>query len=278
MNPDPLVSVIIPCYNSEKFLGEAVSSVLDQLYKNFELIIVDDSSTDTSFRIATQISEKDKRVRAFRIAHSGLPAAARNAGIAEANGELIAFLDSDDKWTKEKLMQQVNYFIEKPDAVFVYSMSITFGDVNIFSPMYELLPLFFRAAKNRNDLLKQGNSIPLSSVVVRTDKLKEAGGFDEDPLLKAVEDYDLWLRLSSEGNFYFLPRIHVYYRIHGNQSSSGWSVKEERLKNLMAKRNLKLPEYKYLRKKGGLYLLFRNAVHYKAYLLARILALPDKFR
>lgn len=278
MNPDPLVSVIIPCYNSEKFLEEAVSSVLGQSYENIELIIVDDSSTDNSFRIASEISEMDKRVRVLRIAHSGLPAAARNAGIDKAKGDLIAFLDSDDKWVKEKLKQQVDYFINKPDAVFVYSMSITFGEVNVFSPMYELLPIFFRAAKNKNDLLKKGNTIPLSSAVVRTEKIKEAGGFDEDPGLKAVEDYDLWLRLSDEGNFYFLPRIHTYYRIHGNQSSAGWSEKEERLKYLMSKRNIKLPEYNYIRKKGGVFLLFRNAVHFKAYLLARILELPDKFK
>jgi len=262
---NPLVSVIIPAYNSEKYIGETIVSVLNQTYKNFELIVVDDGSTDNTLDIVKQYEKKDPRIKYFKITHSGRPSVPLNNGIDFARGQFIAFLDNDDLWYKEKLSEQIAYFNKNPDFVFVYSMSVTFGDASLFSPYYEVLPLTFRAAKSRDDLLKKGNSILPSTVLVKSAKFIEAGKFDEDPNL-ITHDYDMWLRLSELGNFGFIPRFHCKYRVHKNQLSRGWEKKKERLMYLQEKRNIKLPEYNFYRNKGFVILLARNIVHFSTYL------------
>ncbi|GAB4297638.1 MAG: hypothetical protein Kow0098_22040 [Ignavibacteriaceae bacterium] len=261
----PLVSVIIPTFNSEKFIGECLNSVISQTYKRIEIIIIDNGSTDNTEREVDKFSGCGFRIIKTTASMLNSPAAARNKGIQSASGELIAFLDSDDRWHKNKLEEQIPYFEVDPELIFVYSMSITTGEAGFLSEYYELLPLPFRAARCRDELISIGNTIPLSSVVTRTDALKRAGGFDEDPELK-IEDYDLWLRLSESGNFRFIPAVHVYYRIHPHQFSSDWQTRQERIRYLAKKRNLDLPVYRYIRKRGFLFLLIRNTVHLSCYL------------
>ncbi len=267
----PLVSVIIPCYNSGKYIESTLNSVLNQSYDNIEIVAVDDESSDNSYKIIEAAAQFDKRIKPYRIAHSGRPSVPRNYGIGKASGSLIAFLDSDDLWTRHKLKYQVGYLLKRSEAAFVYSMSFTFGEVGFLSEDYELLPLPFRAAKDAKGLRNIGNTIPLSSVLVRMEALNEVDGFDEDPELKAVEDYDLWLRLSEKYEFCFIPRIQVYYRIHGTQSSAGWDVRENRLQRLAAKREINLPRYKNIRRKGIFLLLIRNVIHLKFYLLYKLI-------
>jgi glycosyltransferase involved in cell wall biosynthesis len=274
---NPLVSVVMAAYNSAEYLQEAVRSVLNQSYTNLELIITDDASTDNTLRIAEKLAESDNRISVYSIPHAGRPSVPRNHCIKNAKGDLVAFLDSDDIWVKDKLKEQVDIMISNPGTGFVYSVSVTFGEVNIFSPFYEVLPLFFRAAKKREDLLNIGNTIPLSSVLVDADILKKLNGFDEDPELK-VEDYDLWLRLSEITEFKFIPKLHVYYRIHSSQFSSDWEAKKTRLKYLEMKRNIKLPHYKSRRTRGGIYLFIRNVIHFKVYMLMRLLNFTSKLK
>ncbi len=274
MKSNPLVSVIIPCFNSAAYISDSLNSVLGQTYDNLEVIVIDDSSSDDSVKIIKAVAEEDKRVKVYQITHSGRPSVPRNYGIAKSSGELIAFIDSDDLWKPDKLERQVPFFLKMEGIVFVYSMSVTFGKVNIFSENYEVLPLHFRAAQSRSDLLKIGNTIPLSSVIVNAQSIKEAGGFDEDPELK-VEDYDLWLRLSETGSFLFIPRQLVYYRIHDKQFSADWETKAKRLKYLAEKRKLDIPEYRFIRRKKGLHLV-RNFVHLQSLLWVRILGLMDR--
>jgi glycosyltransferase involved in cell wall biosynthesis len=267
-----LISVIIPTYNSEKYLNETISSVLKQSYRNFELIIVDDGSEDNTREIIEGYASQNNQIKFFRIPHSGNPSVPRNFGISKANGEFIAFLDNDDLWTKNKLKIQLKYLQSRADIVLAYSMSVTFGDVNIFSPYFEVLPLFHKAAKTKNDLIVKGNSITCSSVIARTDLIKKTGGFDEDPELK-VEDYDLWLRLAELGDFCFIPKILTYYRVHSSQFSNSWQIKQQRLEYLAQKRNLQLPAYKFYRNRGIIFLIIRNTVHTLYYLLFSALSL-----
>jgi teichuronic acid biosynthesis glycosyltransferase TuaG len=269
MNNDSFISVIIPAYNSVKYIEETINSVLAQTYSNFEIIIVDDSSTDGTFELCKKLSESNNKIKVFRIEHSGRPSVPRNFGINKAQGEFIAFLDSDDKWVKNKLKEQINFFKKNSEVSLVYSVSKTFGEVNFFSQHYELFPLPFKAAKNKTDLLTKGNSIPLSTVMVKTETVRSAGGFDEDPDLK-LEDYDLWIRLSDLGELGFLPRVHCYYRIHKNQFSGNWQTKKNILDYLSKKRGIALPPYKYYRTKGKFILLIRNTIHFKFYLLIKL--------
>ena len=265
LNKNPLISVVIPCYNSEKYIEDTIKSVLNQSYQNFEIIVVDDGSTDGTTAIIKKMEGMDRRIKFYKINHSGRPSVPRNFGVRKSVGNLIAFLDSDDLWSKEKLKYQTEYLAGSTEVSFVYSMSHSFGDVNLFSDLYELLPLPFRAARNREELMRIGNTITLSSVLIRKESFEKAGGFDEDPEQK-LEDYDLWLRLSETSKFHFIPRIHVYYRIHGSQFSSDWEEREERLKYLETKRDIRLLPHKNLRRKGLPLLLVRNSIHFLIYL------------
>jgi glycosyltransferase involved in cell wall biosynthesis len=269
MRSDPLVSVVIPTFNSSKFILQAIHSVEEQTYQNYEIIIVDDGSTDNTVEIVSERILANPRIKLFKINHTGIPSVPRNYGIKKSSGEFVAFLDSDDLWHSSKLKEQLIAFKENPGLLFVYSTSITFGDYNFISPYFELLPLYWKAARNHDELLKKGNSIPLSSVLVRRDILLKLNGFDEDPELQ-IEDYDLWLRISKLGSFKYIPKIHVYYRIHPSQYSADWEIKEKRLKYLSKKRNISLPEYRFIRNKNIFVRFIRNIIHLLNYLLLRI--------
>ena len=270
----PLVSVVIPTFNSGNFIRETIESVLNQTYKIFEIIVVDDDSTDDTISKLKDLSNKDKRITYFQIPHSGRPSVPRNYGVEKSNGEYIAFLDADDIWVKNKLEKQISEFKKHPDYVLVYSMSVTFGDVNIFSPYYEVLPLLYKVCRTKHDLINKGNSITCSTVLIKKEYFQKVGGFDEDPKLQ-IEDYDLWIRLSELGSLGFIPRIQTYYRIHGKQFSADWQTKQDRVKYLSGKRGWVLPEYKYYRNKGVLFLFVRNVVHYLNFLFVKFLSFFD---
>ena len=109
---EPLVSIITPCYNSAGFIAPTINSVLDQTYKNWELIVIDDKSTDDTCAVVDGFCAKNNQVRLIKIEKNGGVSNARNIGLAEAKGKYIAFLDSDDVWLKDKLLDQVA-FMEK---------------------------------------------------------------------------------------------------------------------------------------------------------------------
>jgi teichuronic acid biosynthesis glycosyltransferase TuaG len=111
-NENPLISVITPCYNSARYIGQTIESVLAQTYQNWEMIIVDDCSTDNSFQLAREYAEKDKRIRVYRQEQNSGAALARNKAIMESHGKYVAFLDSDDLWLPEKLEKQLRFMRE----------------------------------------------------------------------------------------------------------------------------------------------------------------------
>lgn len=259
----PLVSVVVPVYNAGQYLGDTINSVLNQTYRNFEIIIVDDGSSDNSVGVIKAFEEKYSNIKLFYAPSAGRPAVPRNIGINNAAGEFIAFLDADDLWTKNKLAAQVDYLLKYSDCPLVYTASKTFGAVNIFSPFYEVLPLPGKGITTRDKLITLGNTITCSSVLARKELLINAGGFDEDPLMR-VEDYDLWIRLAEYGDFGFLPCITVHYRVHENQFSGDWDKKNKTVRYLAEKRNLPIPEYRMVRNKGFLLRMIRNLVHLTA--------------
>ena len=257
----PQVSVIIPAYNAEEFIEETILSVLKQTYQNFEIIVIDDASEDSTRSIVKKLSSKEKRIKLYEIPHVGKPAVLRNIGVQKSEGEFIAFLDSDDIWQKEKLEEQIKLLKTDPLLSLVYSASKTFGEVHLFSSKYEILPLPFKAAITKKDLIMKGNSVTCSTVIAKKELLLKTGGFDESNSLAFVEDYDLWIKLSDYGPLGFIPRIHTFYRIHPTQSSKTWEKKKERLEKLSSKKNLDLAQYKYYRNKGIIFLFARNFIH-----------------
>lgn len=273
----PLVSVIVTTFDCEKFIAEALDSVIAQTYSNLEIIVVDDGSTDKTSEVVNGFIKKDKRVKLFQLEHCGRPSIPRNYGIGKSSGELIAFLDGDDIWVYTKIHDQVRRLNENPSCVMLYSMSVTFGAVNFFSPMYEVLPLIHKKALTKDELIQNGNCIPTSTTIIRSAPLKSIGGFDEDPRLK-IEDFDLWIRLGNLGNYCFMPRIQTYYRVHKNQFSGAWEEKRSNLKYLAEKHNLKIPTYKFYRNKGFFFLMLRNSFHFLHFFIAGLGDMYDSIK
>ncbi len=182
----PLVSVIIPTYNRAWAVGKAIDSVLVQDYPNFELIVIDDGSTDATQEML--LFYKDAIV-SIRQANRGV-SAARNRGITEASGQLIAFLDSDDYWEPQKLATQVAFFNSHPDAVICQTEEIWIRNGRRVNPGR-------RHQKRAGMIFIPSLDLCLvspSAVMVKKRLFTEMGGFDEN--LPACEDYDLWLRVS----------------------------------------------------------------------------------
>lgn len=212
---NPLVSVVIPTYNHARYLGRALQSVLDQTYSNWEAIVIDNHSTDNTDEVMASFS--DPRISYLKIRNNGVIAASRNAGIRAAKGEWVAFLDSDDWWTSDKLQVCFGYFNGKVDLVY--------HDLEIISDK----PRIFRRKRIKSwqvkepvlmDLMLRGNAISNSSVVVRNSLLEKIGGINESREMIAAEDYNTWLRIAQFTNqFVYLPRRLGYYLQHNNNIS-----------------------------------------------------------
>jgi glycosyltransferase involved in cell wall biosynthesis len=190
------VSIIIPTYNREEFLLEAVKSVLAQTYEDFELIVVDDGSTDGTKKV---IQRYKKRLRYLSQANQGV-SAARNNGLAHAQGEFVAFLDSDDLWLPEKLAAQIAFMDRHPQAQICYTDEIWIRRGVRVNPKK-------RHAKYSGEIYP--HCLPLciispSSALMRRGLFAQVGGFD--PNLPVCEDYDLWLRVAAYYPVYFIPQ------------------------------------------------------------------------
>lgn len=183
---NPLVSVIIPTYNRGWVLKEAIDSVLAQDFKDFELIVVDDGSTDDTGQI---LAAYNQDLIALHQSNSGV-SAARNRGIGTASGQLIAFLDSDDLWLPRKLSTQVDFFNSHPGAVINQTEEIWIRNGVRVNPKT-------RHHKFSGMIFEKSLALCLvspSAVMMRRSLFDDVGLFDEN--LPACEDYDLWLRLS----------------------------------------------------------------------------------
>jgi len=188
------VSVIIPTYNRGWIIRAAIDSVLAQTYRDFELIVVDDGSTDETAKI---LQSYGPEVKVIRQANAGV-SAARNAGIRSAEGALIAFLDSDDRWLPEKLRVQVDFFAFRPEAVICQTEEIWIRNGKRVNPKKV-------HKKPSGHIFKASLALCLvspSAVMLRRELFDEVGGFDQT--LPACEDYDLWLRISSRHPVYLL--------------------------------------------------------------------------
>lgn len=183
-----MVSVIIPTYNRAWVLKEAIDSVLAQDYKDFELIVVDDGSTDNTSQI---LDSYDQDLIVLRQSNKGV-SAARNRGIAAACGRLIAFLDSDDLWLPRKLSSQVDFFNSNPAAVINQTEEIWIRNGVRVNPKN-------RHHKFSGMIFERSLGLCLvspSAVMIKKNLFSKVGGFDES--LPACEDYDLWLRISCQ--------------------------------------------------------------------------------
>lgn len=203
-----LVSVITPAFGSAGTIGAAIASVHAQSLGDWELIVVDDGSTDNTGDAVRDVMA-DSRMHLVTQERAG-PAEARNRGIHAARGTLVAFLDADDLWTPHYLRTMTSALAGQPGA------ALAFGSWQYIDEEGDVLPQrvtpFNGDAHRAATELPWRNAIVTSAVVVRRSALARTGGFD--PSLRACEDWDLWLRLRSEGEFVAVPGALALYRAH----------------------------------------------------------------
>lgn len=206
------VSIITPVYNGEKYIEETILSVLEQTCENWEWIICDDESTDGTVEIIRCFIQNDKRIRLLGQEHSGLPAKGRNKALSHGSGDLIAFLDSDDKWHPEKLALQVQYLNDHPECFGVNTLYELIGDPHVVKFHKKILEWSYHE-KATFDMMFLKCLIHISSLMIRSPIPDDVGIFDEDPGLRGVEDYDFLLRISYRYPIYQINRTLSCYRV-----------------------------------------------------------------
>ena len=240
--PAPRVSVVVPTYNRADLLPQAIDSVLRQAFVSFELLVVDDGSTDDTDRVVARF--EDDRILYLRQPHSGLPAVARNTGMRRARGEFIAFLDSDDLWLPEKLACQVEQMDARPELGLVYANAYRFvDDPRQHDPRDLLLKPGQGVAGEAFERLYGRPVIPNLTVMIRSSVVAKTGLFDEDPRLKANEDYDYWLRIAHEYSIGYLDRPLALYRHHAQGISKATLATYQAKLFLLEKLDRAYPEF-----------------------------------
>jgi glycosyltransferase involved in cell wall biosynthesis len=202
------VSVIITAYNSERFLAEAIESVLAQTFRDFEVLVVDDGSTDGTGHVVRRYGASVRYIRQENRGQS----AARNNGIRAARGEFIAFLDADDLWLSDKLERQMRAFTSFPAAGLVTGGLIMVDGQGKALKKVALPPYPGREALLERITVRGMTVATPSCVMARRECFTRAGLFDEQ--MHAAEDRDLWLRITRLYEAVFLPGFLIRYRIH----------------------------------------------------------------
>jgi glycosyltransferase involved in cell wall biosynthesis len=217
----PLISVIMACYNAASYLEEAVSSVLHQTYPHTELIVVDDGSQDSSPSIVERLAkEHPGRIRLKQLKHSG-PYPARNLGLKHAGGEYVAFLDADD-WWRDDCLDKLLTEIQEKDADLSYCGWQNVGNHTLHTEPH--IPPAYESEDPVAAFLK-GCPWPIHAALVRRSTLAAIEGFSER--LFSSMDYDLWLRiLAHTRNIVRVPEVLAYYRWHGKGQISATRWKQ----------------------------------------------------
>jgi glycosyltransferase involved in cell wall biosynthesis len=210
VNHKPSISVIIPTYNRADLVAEAIQSVLAQTGADYEIIVVDDGSTDETLSVLAGFGT---RIRYLREPHTGLPGRVRNTGIRAAHGDYIAFLDSDDLWVAGALAPRLD-FLQRH-----HHLSMVYADSQLFS--HELIA---PASGWIGPRLLSGDCIQTSTVVVRRRVLEDVGLFAGAPELRWGEDWDLWLRIAARYEIGLIAEPLARSRMHAGSLSAQQDV------------------------------------------------------
>lgn len=230
----PKVSVIIPTYNCAHYLGQAIESAMSQTFRDFEIIVLDDGSTDNTSEVIRQYGDDIKYIRQ---ANRGLPAA-RNRAIESSSGEFVALLDADDWWEPTKLSEQVPLLEADPEAGLAYTdLRVVYDDGTVIPSFLSSRPL---AASGYvfDRLLLSGFILP-STVLMRRTCFEQAGRFDES--MRSHEDVDLWLRICQKWKVVLVPDA-LTHRRQGAANMTSDSDLRTRYGVIFFEKALKLPD------------------------------------
>lgn len=215
----PLISVIIPAYNAEQTLLETIKSVQKQTFSDFEIIVINDGSTDRTLQLLQSV--EDKRLKVFSSENNGV-SVARNRGISQANGEFITFIDADDLWTDDKLELQLAALKQHPEAGVAYSWTYNMSEKGeLFHPVEPLFNGNIYAELLVWNFISNG-----SNVLIRRQAIETVGDFN--PIFSYCADWDFYLRLAAIYPFVVVPKHQILYRLSvGSMSSKLETAKEE---------------------------------------------------
>lgn len=211
MKDAPLVSVIMPTYNSAEFIGAAIQSVQNQTYLNWELFVIDDASNDATIALVEDFVSLDSRIKFYQNPKNVGAGASRNTGIKAAKGSFIAFLDADDLWLPEKLLVQVNFMLRN-------NLAMSFSSYRLMSETGELLPKIVEALPELSyKKLLRSNYVGSLTGMYNADKI----GKIYSPLLRKRQDWGLWLSvLEKSGSALGIQQPLAYYRLRKNSISN----------------------------------------------------------
>lgn len=227
-----LVSVVIPAYNAAQYLPETIESVLAQTFHNFELLIIDNGSTDNTAEVAYQYSQQDQRIKLFSDGNPCGVSAARNKGIQLAVGKVIAFIDADDQWLPNKLTSHIEHLNQDTN------LGVSFGRVEFLSPDGKPTRQFSNSRLSDiqpQHFLYENPTITVSNLVVRREIFEQVGGFEES--MRYSEDMDFLLRVACSNRWKIegLNEVLTRYRTSPKGLSSNLQGMEEGW-NLLVKR------------------------------------------
>lgn len=244
-----LVSIIIPCYNYGKFIGQTLENVIAQSYHNLEIIVIDDGSTDNTKDVVLAFIERDQRIQYFFQENRGL-SAARNFGIEKSSGYYVQFLDADDALSPKKIQIQVEYLEKNTEIAICYVDPFYFKDQkgeqrfsNINLTDVSWMPKLTKDADKIEtvELLLEGNIMPVNSPLVRRNVINTIGGFNAH--LNSLEDWDFWLRAAFSFKIVYLhhPEAYCLIRVHRT------SMSQDRMRMIKAENEVRLLIDDYVR-------------------------------
>ncbi|MFB2938674.1 glycosyltransferase family 2 protein [Aerosakkonemataceae cyanobacterium BLCC-F154] len=241
----PTISVIIPAYNAERTILETIQSIQQQTFQDFELIVINDGSTDRTLEILNQINEP--RLKVFSYNNGGLPTA-RNRGISNASGEFISFIDADDLWTADKLESQLMALQQNPNAGVAYSWTLNMRDEGQSVSFAQGASSTLEGNVYQDLLL--GNFIGSgSNILIRRSVIEMIGEFE--PTMKSFEDWDFYLRAAAKCEFVVVPKPQILYRQTSQSMSSKVDVMEKEGLRAIERAYQAAPlEIQYLRNKS----------------------------
>jgi glycosyltransferase involved in cell wall biosynthesis len=235
--PTPLVSVIIPAYNASRFIGEALNSVTTQTYSNLDIIVIDDGSTDQTLETVENYSQRDVRIRVISQTNRGV-SFTRNRGVELANSDLIAFLDSDDRWLPDKLTRQVEFMTAHPEV------AVCFGRVAFMrfdGTMTQQRSSGRLTGLKPEHLLYENPTVTTSNWMIRRDIFQKFGGFDLTMNYSEDLDYLLRIMLGGDHKIEGINDVLMCYRTNDSGLSSdlakmeaGWNQMIEKAKKYNA--------------------------------------------
>ena len=256
-------SIIMPAFNAEATICKSIQSVIDQTYDNWELIIINDGSTDNTLNIINNYLKVESKITVINLESNIGLSNARNEGILKARGEFITFLDSDDIWYNTKLKLQHEFHLLNPHCDFSHTNFDLIIDDKIRPRSFRLFSEL--GYKNRGNLYPQlvyKNVIGILTVCIRKRLLKEVGLFDTN--LWTFEDQDLWLRVSNKTTFGYINKVLAAYRINNNGITSKLGKYKRAYKDFIEKHRKTSENELLIDETSAVYNMYFGAQYYKS--------------